>query len=295
METSPYVTGLMLAILAATGFASKAIFVKLAYRYGVDGTTMVTIRLLLVLPIVLVMRFLRRGHASAMSMRDWGMLFLLGVLGYYLASWFDFIGLETVSASIERLILCLYPTLTVLLSAWFMKTSISKRMWLSMGLTYFGMFFVLVPDFANARLDLLGLFFVVASTVSYALYLTWSPPVIRRIGSMRFSELALTMSALCMIVHYAMTRPISVLIEQPAPVWGYGLVMAIISTVLPIYALSAAMGRIGAGKTALIGSVGPILTIFMSIGILDEHLSPIQWLGVAIVLLGIWLVGQKKT
>ena len=107
MNQSDYLTGLLLAILAATGFACKAIFVKLAYRYGVDGTTLVTIRLLLVLPIFLLMRLLRRTQESRLSRKDWGMIIVLGLLGYYLSSLFDFIGLETVSASIERLILCL--------------------------------------------------------------------------------------------------------------------------------------------------------------------------------------------
>ena len=295
MNQSDYLTGLLLAILAATGFACKAIFVKLAYRYGVDGTTLVTIRLLLVLPIFLLMRLLRRTQESRLSRKDWGMIIVLGLLGYYLSSLFDFIGLETVSASIERLILCLYPTLTVLLSAWFNKTSISRRMWSAMVRTYFGMVLVLAPDFAGARLDAMGLFFVVASTVTYAFYLTWSPAVIKRIGSMRFAELALTVSALAMFVHYLLTRPVTTLLEQPLPVWGYGLIMALIATVLPIYALAAAMARIGAGKTALIGSVGPILTIFLSIGILDERLSFIQWAGVCVVLTGIWLVSQRKT
>ena len=179
MKQSNYMTGLLLAILAATGFACKAIFVKLAYRYGVDGTTLVTIRLLLVLPIIALMRLFRRAQAVALSWRDRGMIILLGLLGYYLASLLDFLGLETVSASIERLILCLYPTLTVLLSAWLMKTSISRRMWSAMALTYCGMVLVLAPDFASARLDLLGMLFIVASTVSYAFYLTWCPPVIK--------------------------------------------------------------------------------------------------------------------
>lgn len=295
MNPSAYVTGLMLAILAACGFASKAIFVKLAYRYGVDGTTLVTIRLLLVLPFISIMRLFRRGPTKPLAWSDRAMILLLGILGYYLASLFDFIGLETVSASIERLVLCLYPTLTVLLSAWLMKTTISRRMWLSMLLTYLGMVIVLLPDFAGARLNLVGLLFVVASTVSYALYLTRSPPVIKRIGSMRFAELALSMSALSMFIHYALTRPLHHLVVQPLPVWGYGLIMALLSTVLPLYALAAAMARIGAGKTALIGSVGPILTIFMSIGILNEHLTPLQWVGVSVVLIGIWLVGQRKT
>ena len=295
MKLSNYMTGLLLAILAATGFACKAIFVKLAYRYGVDGTTLVTIRLFLVLPLIITMRLLRKAPTTALSWHDRGMIILLGLLGYYLSSLLDFLGLETVSASIERLILCLYPTLTVLLSAWLMQTSISRRMWSAMALTYCGMVLVLAPDFAGARLDLLGIFFVVASTVSYAFYLTWSPPVIKRIGSMRFAELALTVSAIAMFIHYLLTRPLGILIHQPLPVWGYGLIMALVATVLPLYALSAAMARIGAGKTALIGSVGPILTIFLSIGILDEHLSPLQWVGVGVVLTGIWLVGQRKT
>ena len=295
MNQSDYLTGLLLAILAATGFACKAIFVKLAYRYGVDGTTLVTIRLLLVLPLIATMRLLRKSPATALSWHDRGMIILLGLLGYYLSSLLDFLGLETVSASIERLILCLYPTLTVLLSAWLMKTSISRRMWSAMALTYCGMVLVLTPDFAGARLDLLGIFFVVASTVTYAFYLTWSPAVIRRIGAKRFAELGLTISALAMFVHYLLTRPVETLLHQPLRVWGYGMIMALVATVLPIYALAAAMARIGAGKTALIGSVGPILTIFLSIGILDEHLSPVQWAGVCVVLTGIWLVGQRKT
>lgn len=295
MTQSDYLTGLSLAILAATGFACKAIFVKLAYRYGVDATTLVTIRLLLVLPLIAMMRLFRRAQTTPLSWHDRSMVFLLGILGYYLASLFDFIGLETVSASIERLILCLYPTLTVLLSAWWNKTTISRRMWCSMLLTYCGMAIVLAPDLAGARLDLPGMLFVVASTISYALYLTWSPPVIKRIGAMRFAELALTMSAISMFVHYALTRPITLLTTQPLPVWGYGLIMVLVATVLPLYALSAAMARIGAGKTALIGSLGPVLTLFMSMGLLDEYLTPLQWGGVCVVLTGIWLVGQRKT
>lgn len=299
METlrpsSSYMTGLILAVLAATGFASKAIFVKLAYRYGVDGTTMVTIRLVLVLPIVLCMRLLRPGHGAPLNWKDRGMILFLGLIGYYLSSLFDFLGLQTVDASIERLVLCLYPTLTMMMSAWLTKSQISRRMWTAMGITYIGLVFVLGPGFFGAHIDLLGMLFVVASTLCYAVYLTLSPSLIRRIGSMRFAELALSISALAMLLHYVITRPVSVLVHQPAPVWIYGIVMAIIATVLPLYALAAAMDRIGAGKAALIGSIGPILTIFMSVGILDEHLSPIQWGGVCIVLGGIWLVGQRRT
>lgn len=293
--SSSYMTGLLFAILAATGFASKAIFAKLAYRYGVDGTTMVTIRLVLVFPMVLFMRLVRRSSGNTMTTKDWAMILFLGLIGYYLSSLFDFIGLETVDASIERLVLCLYPTLTVLMSAWLNKTAISKRMWSAMLLTYFGMIFVLGPGILGAHLDPWGMFFIVASTLCYAVYLTLSPALIRRIGSMKFAELALSISAIAMAIHFLVTRPVSELVQQPTPVWIYGAVMALVATVLPLYALAAAMDRIGAGKAALIGSIGPILTIFMSIGILDEHLDLIQWAGVCIVIAGIWLVGQRRT
>lgn len=293
--SSSYMTGLILAVLAATGFASKAIFAKLAYRYGVDGTTMVTIRLILVLPIVLCMRLLRPGHGAPLSWKDRGMILFLGLIGYYLSSLFDFIGLQTVDASIERLVLCLYPTMTMIMSSWLTKSQISRRMWIAMGITYAGLVFVLGPGFMGAHIDPIGMLFVVASTVCYAIYLTLSPSLIRRIGSMRFAELALSISALAMMLHYVICRPVSVLFEQSAPVWIYGAVMAVLATVLPLYALAAAMDRIGAGKAALIGSIGPILTIFMSVGILNERLTFLQWCGVCVVLGGIWLVGQRRT
>ena len=110
----------------ACGFAAKAIFAKLAYRYGVDGVTMVTLRLLLVLPLLLMFRIFQAEDARPLSRQDKGWLIMLGLLGYYLSSLLDFLGLETVSASVERMILCLYPTLTVLFSALLTRSPISQ-------------------------------------------------------------------------------------------------------------------------------------------------------------------------
>ena len=294
MRLSAYHLGLLFAILAACGFAAKAIFAKMAYRYGVDGVTLVTMRLLLVIPLLLFFRLFQRRVTQPLSRLDKGWLILLGLLGYYLSSLFDFLGLETVSASVERMILCLYPTMTVLLSAWLTHTPISRPTRKALLLSYSGMVLVLVPDLQSAQAQWQGVLFIIASTMTYAVYLTLSPPVIQRVGSMRFTELALSVSAGAMMLHFALTRPSSLLLSQPLPVWGYGVAMALFSTVLPLYALSAAMVRIGAGKSAIIGSLGPILTIIMSMQLLDEWLTPLQWCGVVLVLFGIWQVGKRR-
>ena len=294
MRLSAYHLGLLFAILAACGFAAKAIFAKMAYRYGVDGVTLVTMRLLLVIPLLLFFRLFQRRVTQPLSRLDKGWLILLGLLGYYLSSLFDFLGLETVSASVERMILCLYPTMTVLLSAWLSHTPISRPTRKALLLSYSGMVLVLVPDLQSAQAQWQGVSFIIASTMTYAIYLTLSPPVIQRVGSMRFTELALSVSAGAMLLHFALTRPSSLLLSQPLPVWGYGAAMALFSTVLPLYALSAAMVRIGAGKSAIIGSLGPILTIIMSMQLLDEWLTPLQWCGVVLVLFGIWQVGKRR-
>lgn len=294
MRLSAYHLGLLFAILAACGFAAKAIFAKMAYRYGVDGVTLVTMRLLLVIPLLLFFRLFQRRVTQPLSRHDKGWLILLGLLGYYLSSLFDFLGLETVSASVERMILCLYPTMTVLLSAWLTHTPISRPTRNALLLSYSGMVLVLVPDLQSAQAQWQGVLFILASTMTYAVYLTLSPPVIQRVGSMRFTELALSVSAGAMLLHFSLTRPSSQLLSQPLPVWGYGVAMALFSTVLPLYALSAAMVRIGAGKSAIIGSLGPILTIIMSMQLLDEWLTPLQWCGVVLVLFGIWQVGKRR-
>ncbi|GLS05543.1 transporter [Chitiniphilus shinanonensis] len=290
---SAFRMGVALAVFAAVGFASKAIFVKLAYRFHVDAITLLTLRLLLALPFLLLVRLWRRSPASPLAWRDRWWLLLLGLLGYYLSSLLDFLGLVTVSASLERLILMLYPTFTVLLSAWLLKQRLTARVVGALALTYAGMILVLVPDLANARAQWSGVVLVFLSTLSYALYLTWSPAVIARVGAMRFTELALTVSALAMGTHFAATRPLADLL-QPWPVLAYALAIAIVATVLPIYALAGAIGRIGSSRAAIIGSLGPVLTIVLSLGVLDEHLGPIQWLGAAVVIGGVWIVGKRR-
>lgn len=291
---SQFQIGVFLAIFAATGFAAKAIFVKLAYRHGVDAITLVTMRMIVALALLQVIRLWRTEHGEKLTHPQKWALLGLGLLGYFLSSTLDFIGLQSVSASLERLILCLYPTFTVLFSFAIFGTPISRRVKKALPLTYGGMALVLLPDLAHAKADWVGVTFVVASTLCFALYMSLSPTVIQQVGSMRFTELALTVSSLAMFAQYLTLRPIETLLKQGAAVWAYALLMGVFSTILPIYATNAALQRIGASRTALLGSFGPVLTIIFSLGILGEYLTPVQWLGAAIVLFGIWIVSKKE-
>ena len=287
-------SGFFLAILAATGFASKAIFAKLAYGYGVDAITLVTIRLGLAIPLLGLLRIIKSSNERAMTRQEMGWICLLGFLGYYLSSLLDFWGLESVSASIERMLLCLYPTLTVLFSAWICGTTISRITIRALLLTYLGIALVLAPGLAHGNADLIGILLIIGSTVSYALYLTWSPSVITKIGAMRFTESALLISAFIMICHYLAVKPLGEIFVQPREVWGYGLAMTILSTLLPVYALSAAIQRIGSSKTAIIATLGPVLTIIMSMHLLDDMLTAMQWVGVLLVMVGVWQVNRRR-
>jgi drug/metabolite transporter (DMT)-like permease len=294
----PDSTGILLAICGASGFAMKAVFAKLAYQHGVDAITLVTMRLLLAMGLLVAVRAgircWRKTTEIPFSLRQWAMLVGLGLLGYYLSSLLDFMGLETVSASLERLILCLYPTFTVILSAVLTGTALTATMKKAMPLTYAGMALVLWPDLGQAHADWLGVSLIFLSTLCFSVYLTFSPRVIQEVGSMRFTEWATGVSCLGMLVHYACARPWGTIGQQAPQVWGYAALIALFSTVLPLYATNAAMARIGSARTALIGSFGPLLTIFISMGMLGEYFQTLQWLGAALVLLGVAWVGKKN-
>lgn len=283
-------TGVILALLAATGFSCKAIFAKLAYQHGVDAITLLTLRILFVLAI-LACTSPWAGKQPPLEKRDYLPLLGLGLLTY-LASIFDFIGLITVSASLERLILGLYPTLTVLFSVVLTGTVLTRRMKQALPVTYLGIALVVAPDLTSASADWRGIAFIVASTIVYALYTSLSPGTIIRVGAIRFTALCLCATSLPVLIQFVLTHPLQAL-QQPLPVYGWAAAMALFATVLPVAATAAAMSRIGASRTAIIGSLGPMLSILLSINILGEQLSPVQWLGAAIVMAGVWRVSHR--
>jgi drug/metabolite transporter (DMT)-like permease len=295
---SPNRLGVALALLSALGFSFKAIFVKLAYAVPqsvpVEAVTLLSLRMVFALPVFLWVGFQSSRNAEPLGRRDWLMLSALGLLGYYGASILDFIGLQYISAGLERLILFTYPTLTVLLGVLFMGRALERRQVISLLLSYAGIGLAFAHDLQMAgemEMVLIGAGFVFASSLSYAFYQAGSESVIKRLGAARFSALAMLVSTLATQLHFFMAQPVSALI-QPLPIYAYGAGMALFSTVLPVFWQSAAIRHIGSAKAAMIGTLGPILTIFFGWWLLGESISLAQMAGAILVLAGVLLVSR---
>ena len=289
--------GIALAVLAALGFSFKAIFVKLAYAAAaVDAVTLLTLRMTFALPIALWASLWLCRAAPPLSRNDWGLLLALGVLGYYGASILDFIGLQYISAALERLILFIYPTLTVLIGVLFMGKALEKRQVAALALSYAGIGLAFAHDLQvtdDMHAVLLGGAFIFGSALSYALYSAGAEVAIRRLGTLRFAALAIIVSTFATQLHFVLTQPFSAL-AQPLEVYAYATAMALFSTVLPVFWQSAAVQRIGAARTVLIGTLGPMLTIFFAWLLLTEPVSIAQLLGAGLVLAGVLLVSRRQ-
>ena len=289
--------GIALAVLAALGFSFKAIFVKLAYAAAaVDAVTLLTLRMTFALPIALWASLWLCRAAPPLSRNDWGLLLALGVLGYYGASILDFIGLQYISAALERLILFIYPTLTVLIGVLFMGKALEKRQVAALALSYAGIGLAFAHDLQvtdDMHAVLLGGAFIFGSALSYALYSAGAEVAIRRLGTLRFAALAIIVSTFATQLHFVLTQPFTAL-AQPLEVYAYAAAMALFSTVLPVFWQSAAVQRIGAARTVLIGTLGPMLTIFFAWLLLTEPVSIAQLLGAGLVLAGVLLVSRRQ-
>lgn len=286
--------GLGCALLAAVGFSGKAILVKLAYLHGVDSITLLTLRMAMALPFFGLMAiWAQRGNPPPLVRTDYAWVVALGLLGYYLSSVLDFAGLQYIPASLERLILFLYPTLTVLLSAWLERRKVSARTWRAMGLCYSGIALVFVMQPGGQALHAWwGGLLVFASTLTYSLYLVGAGRVIARIGALRFTAYASGVASVAVLMQFAFSRPLSK-VYLPASVYELAALMAIFSTVLPVWLLSVAIHRIGAGRTALLGFIGPISTLGLAFGLLGETLNGLQLLGTGLVLAGVLTIGKR--
>ena len=286
--------GIGLALIGALGFSLKAIFVKLAYPYGVDAITLLALRMGFSLPFFLWVGLAGQKAASRLTRDDWGKLVVLGCLGYYGASILDFMGLQYISAGLERLILFTYPTLTILIGVLFQGKPFTRREVIAVALCYAGIGLAFIHDLGlgDTRSVLIGGALVFGSSISYALYISGSAPMIGRLGAMRFSALATLISSAVTLLHFSLSQPLSAFV-QPLPVYGWGLAMAIFATVIPVFAQSAAIRQLGAGRAALVGMVGPILTIGFGWWLLDEAISPEQMIGAALVVSGILIVSRR--
>jgi drug/metabolite transporter (DMT)-like permease len=288
--------GVIFALVAAVGFSTKAILIKLAYLDHVDAITLLALRMVFSVPFfVVVAIWVNRRHAVPLKQQDWIAVVVLGLLGYYLSSFLDFLGLQYISAGLERLILFLYPTMTVILSALIYKRAIGRKVVAAMVLSYAGNLLVFFHDVGMSQGNgvLLGAGLVFASTLSYSSYLVGAGHAIARIGATRFTAYAMVVASVASLLQFGVTHPLSAL-ELPPRVYYLSIAMAIFSTVLPVFLLSYAIKRIGSGNSSLIGSAGPVATIALAYLVLHEGVSMLQIAGSSLVLTGVIIVSLNS-
>lgn len=285
--------GLLLAVLGAIGFSGKAIIVKLAYRHGVDAITLLMWRMLLALPFFLAMAWWAGRGKPALTRQDWRDIGVLGFTGYYLASYLDFAGLTCITASLERLILYLNPTLVLLISVVFFHHKLQARQLLAMAISYAGVVAVFAHElsFAGAN-TAIGAALVFASAVSYAIYLALSGKVVQRLGSMRLAGLASSVACALCIGQFLLAKPLSAA-AVPEPVLWLSLLNATACTVAPVLMVMLAIARIGAPLSSQVGMVGPMSTLIMGVLILGEPMNAWIAVGTLLVLGGVFLVSRK--
>ena len=288
--TTNIATGLLLATLGAIAFSGKAIIVKLAYRHGVDAVTLIMYRMLFALPIFALMAWWASRGKPALTRHDvWGILGL-GFTGYYLASFLDFAGLAYISASLERLILYLNPTLVLLLGLVLYKRHISRRQALGMAISYAGVAFVFGHEIKLEGADAaLGALLVFGSAVSYAIYLSFSGELVQRLGSLRLVGLATTVACVLCIGQFVLLRPISVALTVAPEVIWLSVLNATLCTAVPVLMVMMAIERIGAGLAAQTGMVGPMSTILMGVLVLGEPFTGWVAAGTVLVVAGIFV------
>jgi len=285
-----------LAIAGIVMFSAKAVMVKLSYRFDTDVLTILLLRMVFALPFYLIVayRTTRKRDGYRMSSRDIATVFALGFIGYYAASYFDFLGLKFISASLERLILFIYPTLVILISWAVLRKRPSKIQVFAILITYAGIFLAFADDLTVTGIGLWkGTILIFLSAFTYAIYLVGSGAMIPRIGPVRFTAYAMIVSCVLVIIHYAIMHSNEVL-QQPWQIYALGFAMAVFSTVIPSFLISEAIKRIGASNFAIYGSLGPISTIILAIIFLGEQLDIFQVAGTLVVIIGVSIINTKK-
>ena len=289
-------------LLAATGvifYSTKAVFVKMAYVYDIDPVTLMLYRLLLSMPFYLVVWVIHNAkhkNEPKANFKDIMFIIFLGFIGYYVSSLLDFIGLQYIDASLERLILFIYPTIVLLLSRIFLKKRVTKEQLLAIALTYIGVFIIFSQNiFDGTQSDnvLLGAGLIFLCAFTYATYLVGSNSLLPKLGTVNFTTYVMLVSLVAVLIHYYFEFGFTFKI-YPVEVYVISMFMAVISTVLPSYMIAEAIRRTGANTVGIMGSLGPVSTISLSMIFLGESLTFTQYIGAAIILGGILIISTKK-
>jgi drug/metabolite transporter (DMT)-like permease len=265
----------------------------------VDALTLLALRMIFSVPFFVGAAAISSGKDGNVKFTgsQWLSVALVGCLGYYVSSLLDFIGLQYVSAGIERLILFIYPTLSLLMSAIIFKVKIKPMQWLALVITYFGLaiaFFGEADFSAPAGNNFLfGSLMVFTCAITYAAYIVGSGRMIPNLGAAKFNSYAMSFACAGVLLQFFLRSETS-LLHLPTTVYGYSFLMAVFATVIPSYLVTAAINRIGSGNTAIVGSVGPVSTLLLANIFLGEAVTIWQLMGTVLILSGVLIIGRQK-
>lgn len=288
--------GLAIGAIGIVLFSSKAVMVKLAYNYEIDSISVLLLRMLFSFPFYVVIAYKSRNQNTDIitTKKDYIWLIFFGVVGYYLASYFDFVGLTYIKASLERIILFLYPTIVLLLNKIFLKKPIKKVQALAILVTYIGIIVAFWNEISiSGPKTYLGGFFVLLSAITYASYLVGSGWLIPKFGVMKFTAYAMLVSCIAVFIHYGFESHIS-LFSFPWQVYALGFAIAIFATVIPSFLVSKSIKMISSSGFAIVASIGPISTIILASIFLGEKLTTLQLCSALIVILGVLILPLSK-
>ena len=290
-------SGLLYAFGAALLFSFKPVLVKMIYVYELDTITLLAWRMLISMPIYIAIGLLLylRNHQRGIKLeKRWVVKALLvGLIGYYLAALFDLLGLQTITAQLERLILFSYPTWVAIFTWLLLKQPMEKNTLMALGLSYIGIAVIFVSDWQQLGNDVVGgTIWVLLAALSFSLYVVLSKPIIDHLGAKEFTVIAMISSSLMTLAHFFVVQsPQALVISLPA--FKLVLVMAILTTVLPTFLLAAAISRLGPSKTAITGTLGPAMTSMFAVMLLDEFFGWPQAIGLILVIAAIGVMQYK--
>lgn len=291
-----FIYGILIGILGIVLFSSKAVMVKLAYLYQVDALSLLLLRMLFSFPFYLVIAIIysRKENPSVIVKSDYYWIVFFGLVGYYLSSYFDFVGLQYIKASLERIILFLYPTIIIIFNKLFLKKPINSTQALAIFLTYIGIVITFQGEVAISGADTyLGGFFILLCAITYAAYLVGSGWLIPKFGVVKFTSYAMIVSCFCVFIHFGLFSNVDIFGLQ-WEVYLLGFLIAIFATVIPSYLVSESINRINSSNFAVIAGFGPISTIILAGIFLNEVLTLLQLFGALIVIFGILLVSLRR-
>lgn len=295
LPISTFNIGLLFAIFGTGLFSLKSIFIKLAYAQGLDTDSVLMLRMAIALPLylaVLIWLTKQRNVPDNLSSKLLKITFL-GFIGYYLSSWFDLKGLEYISAQLERLTLFTYPIMVAILGAIFFKTPLTRKVIVSLIITYSGLLLVFYKELSlEGDNVILGTVFVALAALSFSFYVLFGKQEIQKIGSVWFTGLAMSISSIFVLIHFSIFNDFSHLTVTPMA-WVWLGLLAVFSTVIPSFMISEAINKIGPAQTGIVGSLGPIMTMGLAIWILNEPFTIWHAMGMVLVVGGVSFLSYR--